>query len=68
MRRTKEKGNINIFTNSDNELNQKVLVNMLKRMGHEIIIAWNGEEAVQKFFQASPPIDLVLMDLFMPVM
>lgn len=43
-------------------------MNILKRMGHEAIIAWNGEEAVNTFFQANPPIDLVLMDLFMPIM
>lgn len=53
---------------ADNEMNQKVLLNILKRMGHESIVAWNGEEAVRIFFQANPPIDLVLMDLFMPVM
>jgi len=59
---------LRILVVEDNELNQKVLVNLLHRMGHDTIVAWNGEEAVQTFFQAKPPFDLVLMDLFMPVM
>lgn len=59
---------LRVLVVEDNELNQKVLVNILRRMGHETTIAWNGEEGVNAFFQANPPVDLVLMDLFMPIM
>jgi len=39
---------------------------MLKRMGYDVIVALNGEEAVQLSRQEKP--DLILMDIMMPVM
>ena len=49
----------------DNQLNQLVATEILKRAGAEIIVAGNGLEALEKL---SPQIDLVLMDLQMPIM
>jgi two-component system response regulator AtoC len=45
---------------------QRVLEIMLKRMGHEVACAGNGEEALQSL--QSKPADLVISDLRMPGM
>jgi len=50
----------------DNRTNLHILQVFLKKLGHEVILAENGEEAVQKFVTESP--DLVLLDIMMPVM
>ncbi|MBA4369213.1 MAG: hypothetical protein C0403_16425, partial [Desulfobacterium sp.] len=50
----------------DNQMNQKVAVSMLKKMGHTITIANNGKEAVVAFQKET--FDLILMDGNMPVM
>ncbi|AXS78865.1 response regulator [Dechloromonas sp. HYN0024] len=50
----------------DNRTNLHILQVFLKKLGHEVIIAENGEEAVRKFEAESP--DLVLLDIMMPVM
>jgi two-component system cell cycle response regulator DivK len=51
----------------DQKYNLLVLKKMLERSGINVIPAENGEEAV-KLVQESDKIDLVLMDLKMPVM
>ena len=38
----------------------------LKKLGHDVILAENGEQAVQRFHQSQP--DLVLLDIMMPIM
>jgi len=40
------------------------LGNMLKKMGHEVFEAVDGEDAVIKYFELKP--DLVTMDITMP--
>lgn len=50
----------------DNEINQKVMVSMLTRMGIQFEIAVNGQEGLQK--QASNPAEVILMDCQMPIM
>src|SRR5574343_1482062 len=50
----------------DNRTNLHILQVFLKKLGHEVILAENGEEAVHKFIAESP--DLVLLDIMMPVM
>jgi len=57
---------LKILLAEDNKMNQKVAVNMLKKLGHTISIAQNGQEAVD-FFKKQD-FDLVLMDGQMPVM
>jgi len=47
-------------------VNQKSVVGMLKKMGHSVEIAANGQEAVELFSQEA--FDLVLMDIQMPTM
>ncbi|MBS1141690.1 MAG: hypothetical protein H6R13_3143 [Proteobacteria bacterium] len=50
----------------DNRTNLHILQVFLKKLGHEVILAENGEEAVRSFEANSP--DLVLLDIMMPVM
>ncbi|MCP3926720.1 MAG: response regulator [Desulfobacterales bacterium] len=71
-----------ILLAEDNKMNQKVAVNMLKKIGHKIEIANNGKEAVQAFVTSRElsiagyqtekkienPFDIVLMDGQMPIM
>jgi len=56
-----------ILIAEDNELNYLFLHKLLVDNNCKVIHAWNGLEAVQKFKEKST-IDLVLMDLKMPIM
>jgi len=51
----------------DNPVNQQLGIRLLEKWGHRVILAVNGREAVNKVF-AGEPIDVVLMDMQMPVM
>ena len=58
---------------ADDEINiRRVLEAILKRDGYDVVTAANGEEALATLEahanDASKPIDLVLMDVMMPVM
>ena len=55
-----------ILLAEDNVMNQKVAASMLKKMGHNVVVAYNGKEAVQAF--EDKKYDLILMDGQMPVM
>ena len=50
----------------DNVVNQKVCVRLLAQLGYEAELASNGAEVLQALHRA--PVDLVLMDVQMPVM
>jgi PAS domain S-box-containing protein len=50
----------------DNRTNLHILQVFLKKLGHHVITAENGEEAVQRFASEQP--DIVLLDIMMPVM
>jgi len=50
----------------DNRTNLHILQVFLKKLGHQVILAENGEEAVQRFQTEAP--DLILLDIMMPVM
>ncbi len=56
-----------ILLAEDNEINQKVILGLLKKVPIEVIIANNGEEAVTKAKEHNN-IALIFMDLSMPVM
>ena len=58
--------NLRILLAEDNLVNQKVAMIMLKKMGHSIVVANNGQEAVATFEENE--FDLILMDGQMPVM
>lgn len=55
-----------ILVCDDSDINRQILGKYLQQMGHEIIYAKNGQEAVEMFGEHAP--DLVLMDIEMPVM
>ena len=52
----------------DNVINQKILQSILKKSGIGITIANHGEEALDILANQERPIDLILMDIAMPVM
>jgi signal transduction histidine kinase/CheY-like chemotaxis protein/HPt (histidine-containing phosphotransfer) domain-containing protein len=57
---------LRILLAEDNEINQRVAVTILKKWGHRVDTARNGNEAVDAIRQHS--YDLVLMDIQMPEM
>ena len=57
---------LNILLAEDNKINQKVATNMLKKMGHHVVVANNGKEAIKAYNENK--FDLILMDGQMPEM
>ncbi len=55
-----------ILLAEDNEVNRDMLARRLSRRGYEVLLAENGEEAIQQVYKHTP--DLVLMDLNMPTL
>lgn len=54
-----------IMVVEDNPINRMVLCRMLRTMGLEIVEAWDGIEALERY---SPDMDLILMDCQLPKM
>lgn len=59
-------GQLRVLAVDDNRTNLHILQVFLKKLGHEVILAENGEEAVACFEREKP--DIVLLDIMMPVM
>jgi len=59
-------GKMKVLAVDDNRTNLHILQVFLKKLGHEVILAENGEEALRRFESQAP--DLVLLDIMMPVM
>ena len=57
---------LSILLVEDNVLNQRIVMFSLKKYKHEVDIANNGAEALDKFKIAN--YDVILMDIMMPVM
>ena len=57
---------LRILLAEDHPVNQKLAVLLLSRLGHEVVVAQNGQEAVE--MSLAEPFDLILMDMQMPVM
>ncbi len=57
---------LTILLAEDNLVNQKLAATLLKKAGHQVVLAVNGCEAIEKFQQFS--FDIVLMDVQMPEM
>jgi PAS domain S-box-containing protein len=57
---------LRILLVEDNKVNQLLAGTLLKKKGHQVVLAQNGKEAVDLFPTAAW--DLVLMDMQMPVM
>jgi len=52
----------------DNDINQLIAKTFLKQEGIDVISANNGEEALELYLRHKDLIDLILLDLHMPVM
>ncbi len=57
---------IRVLLAEDNELNQEIAMENLRKLNAQVIVADNGQEAVKKLWENE--IDIILMDLQMPVM
>ena len=57
---------LRILLAEDNPVNQRVAVKLLEKQGHEVVVAVNGQEALDRFKCES--YDIILMDVSMPVM
>jgi CheY-like chemotaxis protein len=55
-----------VLVAEDNSVNQMLASRLLQKLGHSVLGASNGDEAVRLFDRETP--DLVLMDVQMPVM
>jgi two-component system sensor histidine kinase/response regulator len=62
---------LRILVVEDNAVNQRLAVRLLEKQGHEVDVASNGREALEKLVRPpadAPDFDLVLMDVQMPLM
>jgi signal transduction histidine kinase/CheY-like chemotaxis protein len=57
---------LHILLTEDNPVNQETATTMLKKLGHTVVVANNGLEAIEKLGQEN--FDLVFMDVQMPEM
>jgi signal transduction histidine kinase/DNA-binding response OmpR family regulator len=64
--RTAEHEGLHILLAEDNRVNQTVATRMLQKMGHSLVVAGNGNEALSLL--ATQAFDLALMDIQMPEM
>ena len=55
-----------ILLADDEEMVRKAIRLILNFGGYQIVEAVDGEDAVRKYMEASPPFDLILIDLDMP--
>jgi signal transduction histidine kinase/CheY-like chemotaxis protein len=55
---------LRILVAEDNAVNQKLIVRILEKAGHNVLVAKDGAEAVDQF--RKEPFDLILMDVQMP--
>ena len=65
---TKLEKSYHVLLAEDNKTNQLIVKSLLELVGIESIIANDGKEAVEQFREHRENIDLILMDLHMPVM
>jgi PAS domain S-box-containing protein len=60
---------LSILVAEDNEINALLMRSLLTKLGHRVVIAVNGEAALESWLAATSagtPYDLVLMDIQMP--
>lgn len=63
---SKQRRKNKILVAEDSAATRIAISNMLKRMGYDVVIAFNGQEAVALAEREKP--DLILLDVLMPVM
>ncbi|MBL4835972.1 MAG: response regulator [Kordiimonadaceae bacterium] len=57
---------LKIMVADDNSINQRILANMLGKLGHDVLYVENGAEACERAEEQL--FDLILMDVHMPVL
>jgi CheY-like chemotaxis protein len=57
---------LRVLVVEDETLVRQTLVVMLHSLGHQVVAAVDGEEAIDRFREPPEPIDLVILDLVMP--
>ncbi|MFA6988841.1 MAG: response regulator [Candidatus Gastranaerophilaceae bacterium] len=57
-----------IFIAEDNKINLKLVKDLLELKEYKILEAYDGKEALEKIIQNHNLIDLILMDIQMPVL
>jgi signal transduction histidine kinase/CheY-like chemotaxis protein len=57
---------LRILLAEDNTVNQKLAVRLLQKRGHTVVVAENGQAAIEAL--GKQPFDLILMDMQMPVL
>ena len=57
---------IRVLLVEDNEMNRDMLTRRLTRKGFEVLLAVDGQQAIEMTSQAMP--DLILMDMSLPVL
>jgi two-component system sensor histidine kinase RpfC len=57
---------LTIMVAEDNQVNQRVLEGMLSQLGHQVLLASNGEQAMDIISQRFAEIDLMILDMNMP--
>lgn len=60
---------LSVLVAEDNEINALLIRSLLAKLGHRVVVAGDGEQALQSWLAADAegaPFDLVLMDLQMP--
>ncbi len=62
------KHSVGILLVEDNPVNQKLATLMLKKAGYNVVLAGDGEEAVEKYTEFHDDFDLIFMDVQMPRM
>jgi len=61
-------GSGTILVIDDEELIRVTASAMLRSMGYQVILATNGQEGVDTFREAKEEVDLIILDMIMPVM
>lgn len=64
----REQQSLTVLVVEDNKTNQFIAKSLLEQQSHRVIIAENGLEAVNHMSKYGTEVDLILMDLHMPVM
>lgn len=57
---------LRVLVAEDNVVNQRVIKGLLEKLGHQVILATNGDEIVAARKRSVKPADLILMDCEMP--
>ena len=66
MTKAKNSNHGKILLVEDNKINQRIAMLHLEKLGYEVDLAENGEEAVDRFLKN--PYRLIFMDIMMPVL